>query len=200
MTRATQDGTHTSTCCGLSCLLVQYLCFWPSLTIAGYFSQAVDLVKSDPRFQQVHPFRVRLEKFSFSPNSKFLHLDVTVVNTEPMALPIPKGKKKGQVTPPKNPLQTLHKILSDIFPSCAKEPSASEKKTPTGKKTGTPCCSFSPHLTVAQLPQDQIQEKCTEFQNSWTPVEFEVNEIFFLSRKSDSEKMKILGSVKLVGK
>lgn len=195
MIRVTPDGIPISICCGLSFLQV---CFhWLlSLMRQGYFPQALELVNNNAQFKKMSSFRVRLETFSFTPGSKYLHLEVQVVGVAP---PQTKGGKK-KAPPLETPLDLLYKTLAGIFPSCsggANPTPAPGKGKPTQGKKDTAPNTFSPHMTVAQLPQDELPEKCAEFQSNWQPIEFDVTEIYFLSRKTDSEKMKVLGTIKL---
>lgn len=173
---------------------------WTIAHSLGYFNQAVEVLQSNGQFQKVPPFRIRLERFGFSPNSKYLHLQVSLVGVpQPV---VTKGSKKKGVQPQETPLEVLHKVLSQAFPSCV--PSGIQPNITNTKKvtrgTTEQHSSFSPHMTVGQIPQEEIQAKCDEFQANWVPIEFDVTHIHFLSRKTDSEKMKILQSLPLLGK
>jgi hypothetical protein len=160
----------------------------------------MELVQNNAQFKKISPFRVRLETFAFTPGSKYLHLNVQVIGGPAPPAQKSGAKKKAQPLP-ETPLELLHKALAGIFPSCGGDatspsPSAPAKGKPAPKKA-EPSISFSAHMTVAQLPQDELPTLCAEFQRTWQPIEFDVTEICFLSRKSDSEKMKVLGTIKL---
>ena len=56
---------------------------------------------------------------------------------------------------------------------------------------------FTPHLTLGQFGKKDVERKKTEFKKNWTTIEFEVNEIYFLSRAGQTSPMEIRERVPL---
>eukprot|EP01126_Amoeba_proteus_P005261 TRINITY_DN11742_c0_g1_i3.p1 TRINITY_DN11742_c0_g1~~TRINITY_DN11742_c0_g1_i3.p1 ORF type:complete len:215 (-),score=24.45 TRINITY_DN11742_c0_g1_i3:67-711(-) len=151
---------------------------WPFVS-SGHFVQVKTIIQDVVKSKQIQPFKVRLSTFSFNQNSKYLHLNVDVIDSgRKQQQVVVKSKKKIQSPETINPLVLLYKSLVEFFPQCQNQ-------------------FFEPHVTVGQIDQDMISVKCQEFQESWIPIEFTISEIHLVSRKGDGDKMKVYDVVSL---
>jgi len=74
---------------------------------------------------------------------------------------------------PNNSLVKLQSILQNSFPYC--------NELSTKSSNG-----FQPHLTLGQFAANNIQNTIEEFQRSWEPIEFSVNQIYIISRTNST--------------
>jgi len=73
---------------------------------------------------------------------------------------------------PADALIKLQGILEQLFPGY----NELSTKSPQG---------FTPHLSVGQFPKNQLKKFVDQFQATWAPIEFEVSEIYVISRDGD---------------
>lgn len=134
------------------------------------------------------PFRIRLARFAYNPGSKYLYLVPEVIEGEnknetqkqPQKKATAKKNAAQQVTVA-NSLERLVKVVQKALPLIA---SADE-----GHK--------SPHLSVGQFDQTEIERNREELQATWIPIEFEVTELSFISRDSSNENFNVRKTIPL---
>ncbi len=81
------------------------------------------------------------------------------------------------------PLVTLQSVLQGAFPICHDQ-----------KKGG----KYTPHITISHFPSlDTALEAKKKIEEWWTPIEFTVDEVYFLKRKGDGGQFKIAAILKL---
>eukprot|EP01120_Amphizonella_sp_Union-15-10_P015227 TRINITY_DN777_c0_g1_i1.p1 TRINITY_DN777_c0_g1~~TRINITY_DN777_c0_g1_i1.p1 ORF type:complete len:221 (-),score=44.21 TRINITY_DN777_c0_g1_i1:84-746(-) len=160
---------------------------WPFVP-KEHFVSASTMLSLHHGFQALKPFKIKLEKFKFNPNSKYLSLipeqEIPIDRTQPETKKKKidnKKNKKNLEQHVENSISQLHDILVELFVS----------SDPSVEKT------FSGHLTVGQFSQDQIQEYQNKFQEEWVSLEFVVSEIYMISRSGQNEPFKVLHVVPL---
>ena len=135
--------------------------------------------------KQCEPFRVSLDSFgTFGGNSR------GVLFLRPRSFEITDGDDKPELDTvdsnaiaEKEPLINLQSALYHHFPEC-----------PDQQKQG----KFTPHMTVSHFPslQEALEGK-TQVESWWSPVEFDVTEIYLLKRVGDDGPFKILATLPL---
>ena len=81
------------------------------------------------------------------------------------------------------PLIELQSKLEDNFPECGDQ-----------KKQGT----YTPHMTLSHFPSlESALEGKEQIEKWWTPLTFDVNEVYVLKRKGDGGQFKILATLSL---
>jgi len=155
---------------------------WPFVT-QNHFEEAIKLINENRSFQALRPFQVKLEKFGFNENSKYLFIVPDIVSQldpAPTSKKKDKKDKKSKEVPP-NPIVTIRNILVSVFPDA----SAENKQ------------NFEPHLSIGQFDQLKINEIKQKLQSEWTPLEFEVNELLFITREGPNDSWRVHTAVKL---
>eukprot|EP01130_Rhizamoeba_saxonica_P019269 TRINITY_DN9916_c0_g1_i1.p1 TRINITY_DN9916_c0_g1~~TRINITY_DN9916_c0_g1_i1.p1 ORF type:complete len:207 (-),score=33.18 TRINITY_DN9916_c0_g1_i1:245-814(-) len=144
---------------------------WPFVP-SGHFDHVSEILLNDLEFNTIAPFNIRLERFHNNENSKYIHLipETDYVPTAPTSRRPKKGRKKNQQSETElvNPISKIYNIVKRLFPQCA---------------TDKP---FEPHLTVGQIPQDEIDQYRKEFQQEWEVINFQVEHISLICKKGSS--------------
>jgi len=154
---------------------------WPFVS-QNHFEEGTKLLLNNPKFQRLSPFLIRLDKFAFNDNSKYLFLVPEIVsadgaNEDPAKKSKKKEKKKAAaVVGETNPIITLRNILLDCFPDTLVDNSK---------------LNYEPHLSIGQFDQQKIAEVKETTQRQWKTMAFEVSEIQFITREGPNDKWKI---------
>jgi len=156
------------------------------------FGEAKEVIRNDSNFKMITPFRVRLSRFAVNSGSKYLYLEPEFINSNSTTNDTTKNKKKGnskksldQASQSLDPLTTIHNILVKLFPTCQNTEQTKD---------------YHPHLSVGQISQTEMTMIAEQLQNDWIPIEFDVNEIYIMHRKSEDSMMKIAEVIELYNK
>lgn len=78
-----------------------------------------------------------------------------------------------------NEFQELFKVINEIYPGERKE--------------------FTPHLTVGQFPKDEKKKWSENLNKIWKPVEWELQEVYLISRDGKDDPFKVRKVIHLKG-
>lgn len=83
----------------------------------------------------------------------------------------------------KEPLVALQSELEGAFPDCNDQ-----------RKHG----KYTPHMTLSHFPSlESALEAKEQIEEWWTPIQFDVSEVYFLKREGDGGQFKIVATLKL---
>jgi len=183
---------------------------WPFVP-DKYFNLAAESIKANKAFATLvssAPIRLRLERFAFTPGSKYVYLIPEIVEIDqipngaaavkaPGAKPAAqqrKAKSAATASPPNNnPLATLQQIMLSEFPQCVRsspEEDSKAKKAQHGKSSPVNSTALL-HMTIGQLDQNTIEEEVKKLQESWTPIEFEIDGLSFIAREGMNDSFTV---------
>lgn len=75
--------------------------------------------------------------------------------------------------------QDLYKVINEFYPGERKE--------------------FTPHLTVGHFPKDELKKWSTILNKDWKPVEWELTEVYLISRDGKDDPFKVRKVIHLKG-
>ena len=122
------------------------------------------------------PFEVTLSEFYHSKNSKYLMLRCD--NVPGPAEQKKKKKEKKKVSTEINQMVRLRRELEKLWKTEREE-------------------DYTPHSTVGQIAQQEIDQKMNELQKDWEPLRFRVESLTVLRKKK--EKMIKIKEIPLSG-
>jgi hypothetical protein len=181
---------------------------WPFVP-EQLFSVASPVIEAIPAFKQLRPFRVRLQRLAYNIGSKYLHLVPEIIDPrtgEPISTsPATVAKEKAKSAPSvvqTSPIELLAQMLSKEFPQCrgtgeGEEPEKANKSKKSGKAAGSTSPNLSPHMTIGQFPQDQIEAWRERLQADWEPIEFDVSELSLIGRDGPNDNFSVRATIAL---
>jgi len=137
-------------------------------------------VRWPPHINLIYPF-VNVSEFGGAASALSDHLSKTIA---PFSVTFSNFKffqhGKSSCTVWCNPqvekgdeLKTLQKNLQEVFPFCDDQSTKSHD-------------GFQPHLSVGQFSgKVQSEQTINEFTKNWSPISFQVNEVFLIARKGE---------------
>lgn len=143
------------------------------------FKNAADVISE--RLANIQPFRVLMSKDSFQKHEgkKSCTLWLNLLD--------PHLAAQGTVSQPHQSILDIQKCLDEYLPNHR------NKKKPKQEKM------YVPHLDLGQFKKNLCEEFKLQFEEKWQDVEFDVNEIYLISKSIEDkgEPFRIRHSVKL---
>ena len=160
-------------------------------------------------FKVISPFRVILTKdsFSFFRHKKFSTMwlnpipattsrEATGTTAEAMSCGATSNEATGTTAEaaspgatdkPRHPtIMKMQGVIQQVYPDCDDQSTKSD-------------VGFTPHMSLGQFPHKTLQQKLEEFQTGWQDVEFDVKEVYLISRKDFDDPFHIRETVPLGG-
>ncbi len=97
----------------------------------------------------------------------------------------PKQVAEGITDQPHQGIMDIHAKLEETFPDYRDLSSISEAKV------------FTPHLSLGKFSHKEVDKYMNEFKDNWEDIEFEVNEVYLISRADFDDPFHVRYTVNL---